>query len=88
DFPDREDSRARSIHKSFTSSASFWESRTLISAKLKGLKGQKEAKSVKNRQGTKETRKKVKKQPKIKTGSADTARKAVKGQNNEAKDLK
>ncbi|GJV30489.1 reverse transcriptase domain-containing protein [Tanacetum coccineum] len=28
DFPDCEDSRARSIHKSFTSSASFWESRT------------------------------------------------------------
>ncbi|GJS51438.1 reverse transcriptase domain-containing protein [Tanacetum coccineum] len=27
DFPDCEDSRARSIHKSFTSSASFWESR-------------------------------------------------------------
>ncbi|GJW68519.1 reverse transcriptase domain-containing protein [Tanacetum coccineum] len=26
DFPDCEDSRARSIHKSFTSSASFWES--------------------------------------------------------------
>ncbi|GKG08161.1 hypothetical protein Tco_0333993, partial [Tanacetum coccineum] len=26
DFPDYEDSRARSIHKSFTSSASFWES--------------------------------------------------------------
>ncbi|GJS24604.1 reverse transcriptase domain-containing protein [Tanacetum coccineum] len=25
DFPDCEDSRARSIHKSFTSSASFWE---------------------------------------------------------------
>ncbi|GKA55865.1 hypothetical protein Tco_0754937 [Tanacetum coccineum] len=28
DFPDCEDSRACSIHKSFTSSASFWESRT------------------------------------------------------------
>ncbi|GJW52953.1 hypothetical protein Tco_0097038 [Tanacetum coccineum] len=28
DFPDCEDSRARSIHMSFTSSASFWESRT------------------------------------------------------------
>ncbi|GJX95287.1 reverse transcriptase domain-containing protein [Tanacetum coccineum] len=27
DFPDCEDSRARSIHMSFTSSASFWESR-------------------------------------------------------------
>ncbi|GKB55845.1 hypothetical protein Tco_0912031, partial [Tanacetum coccineum] len=27
DFSDCEDSRARSIHKSFTSSASFWESR-------------------------------------------------------------
>ncbi|GKC39354.1 reverse transcriptase domain-containing protein [Tanacetum coccineum] len=26
DFPDCEDSRARSIHTSFTSSASFWES--------------------------------------------------------------
>ncbi|GKG36722.1 hypothetical protein Tco_0444400, partial [Tanacetum coccineum] len=26
DFPDCEDSRARSIHMSFTSSASFWES--------------------------------------------------------------
>ncbi|GKC59585.1 hypothetical protein Tco_1087183 [Tanacetum coccineum] len=26
DFPDCEDSRTRSIHKSFTSSASFWES--------------------------------------------------------------
>ncbi|GJS11352.1 retrovirus-related pol polyprotein from transposon TNT 1-94 [Tanacetum coccineum] len=52
----------------------------------KGLKRQKEAKTIKNRQGTKETRKRVKKQPKIKTGSADTARKAVKGQNNEAKD--
>ncbi|GJY57241.1 reverse transcriptase domain-containing protein [Tanacetum coccineum] len=26
DFPDCEDSRACSIHKSFTSSASFWES--------------------------------------------------------------
>ncbi|GJU07323.1 reverse transcriptase domain-containing protein [Tanacetum coccineum] len=35
----------------------------------KGLKGQKEAKTVKNRQGTKETRKRVKKQPKIKAGS-------------------
>ncbi|GJR86921.1 hypothetical protein Tco_0210932 [Tanacetum coccineum] len=54
----------------------------------KGLKGQKEAKTIKNRQGTKETRKRVKKQPKIKAGSADTARKAVKGQHNEAKDLK
>ncbi|GJT41552.1 reverse transcriptase domain-containing protein [Tanacetum coccineum] len=31
DFPDCEDSRARSIHKSFTSSASFWESRTELS---------------------------------------------------------
>ncbi|GJV18167.1 hypothetical protein Tco_1363490 [Tanacetum coccineum] len=28
DFPDCEDSRAHSIHMSFTSSASFWESRT------------------------------------------------------------
>ncbi|GJT53329.1 hypothetical protein Tco_0988383, partial [Tanacetum coccineum] len=26
DFPDSEDFHARSIHKSFTSSASFWES--------------------------------------------------------------
>ncbi|GJV11203.1 hypothetical protein Tco_1352744 [Tanacetum coccineum] len=47
----------------------------------KGLKGQKEAKTVKNRQGTKETRKRVKKQPKIKAGSADTAIKEVKAQN-------
>ncbi|GKA72590.1 reverse transcriptase domain-containing protein [Tanacetum coccineum] len=30
DFPDCEDSRARSIHKSFTSSASFWESNIQI----------------------------------------------------------
>ncbi|GKB62510.1 hypothetical protein Tco_0918696 [Tanacetum coccineum] len=37
---------------------------------LKGLKRQKEAKTVKNRQGTKETRKRMKKQPKIKAGSA------------------
>ncbi|GJT50548.1 hypothetical protein Tco_0976705 [Tanacetum coccineum] len=29
DFPDCEDSRACSIHKSFTSSASFWESKTI-----------------------------------------------------------
>ncbi|GJS15540.1 hypothetical protein Tco_0410012 [Tanacetum coccineum] len=36
----------------------------------KGLQGQKEAKTVKNRQGTKETRTRVKKQPKIKAGSA------------------
>ncbi|GKE34352.1 hypothetical protein Tco_1453674 [Tanacetum coccineum] len=35
----------------------------------KGLKGQKEAKTVKNRQGTKETRTRVKNQPKIKAGS-------------------
>ncbi|GJY04436.1 hypothetical protein Tco_0370376 [Tanacetum coccineum] len=28
DFPDCEDSHARSIHMSFTSSASFWESRS------------------------------------------------------------
>ncbi|GJT54151.1 reverse transcriptase domain-containing protein [Tanacetum coccineum] len=33
DFPDCEDSRARSIHKSFTSSASFWESRNGYSQK-------------------------------------------------------
>ncbi|GKE76781.1 hypothetical protein Tco_1542901, partial [Tanacetum coccineum] len=51
----------------------------------KGLQRQKEAKTIKNRQGKKETRTRVKKQPKIKTGSADTARKAVKGQRNEAK---
>ncbi|GJV01634.1 reverse transcriptase domain-containing protein [Tanacetum coccineum] len=30
DFPDCEDSRARSIHKSFTSSASFWESIVVV----------------------------------------------------------
>ncbi|GKE06726.1 hypothetical protein Tco_1398744, partial [Tanacetum coccineum] len=41
----------------------------------KGLKGQKEAKTVKNRQGTKETRKRVKKQPKIKAGSARHSKK-------------
>ncbi|GJU22136.1 hypothetical protein Tco_1155478 [Tanacetum coccineum] len=35
----------------------------------KGLKRQKEAKMIKNRQGTKETRTRVKKQPKIKAGS-------------------
>ncbi|GJY18509.1 putative ribonuclease H-like domain-containing protein [Tanacetum coccineum] len=29
DFPDCEDSRARSIHKSFTASASFWESKRI-----------------------------------------------------------
>ncbi|GJY44599.1 retrotransposon protein, putative, ty1-copia subclass [Tanacetum coccineum] len=47
----------------------------------KGLKRQKEAKTVKNRQETKETRKRVKNQPKIKAGSADTARNEVKSQN-------
>ncbi|GKC62489.1 hypothetical protein Tco_1095087, partial [Tanacetum coccineum] len=54
----------------------------------KGLKGQKEAKTVKNRQGTKETRKRVKKQPKIKAGSGDTARKEVKRPKMKSKDLK
>ncbi|GKF81811.1 hypothetical protein Tco_0240413, partial [Tanacetum coccineum] len=54
----------------------------------KEYKGQKEEKPVKNRQGTKETRKRVKKQPKIKAGSADTARKKVKGQNKKEQGLK
>ncbi|GJZ89838.1 hypothetical protein Tco_0661765 [Tanacetum coccineum] len=44
DFPDCEDSRARSIHMSFTSSASFWESRMDIQEKDK-----KKAKSKQNR---------------------------------------
>ncbi|GKA60573.1 hypothetical protein Tco_0759980 [Tanacetum coccineum] len=63
-----------------------WTSFIVNSATKKGLKRQKETKTVKNRQETKETRTRVKKQPKIKAGSADTARKAVKGQNNEARD--
>ncbi|GJZ05017.1 reverse transcriptase domain-containing protein [Tanacetum coccineum] len=44
DFPDCEDSHARSIHKSFTSSASFWESstpfktsRTMFSSSMGGI---------------------------------------------------
>ncbi|GKD03202.1 hypothetical protein Tco_1178176, partial [Tanacetum coccineum] len=45
----------------------------------KGLQGQKEAKTVKNRQGTKETRTRVKKQPKIKAGSARHSQNEVKG---------
>ncbi|GJX22958.1 hypothetical protein Tco_0227403 [Tanacetum coccineum] len=53
-----------------------WDSgKELIFAKLKGLKRQKEAKTIKNRQGTKETRKRVKKQPKIKAGSARHSKK-------------
>ncbi|GKF36231.1 hypothetical protein Tco_0112989, partial [Tanacetum coccineum] len=38
----------------------------------KGLKRQKEAKTVKNRQGTKETRTRVKKQPEIKSRISPT----------------
>ncbi|GJY83998.1 hypothetical protein Tco_0497374 [Tanacetum coccineum] len=41
----------------------------------KGLKRQKEAKTIKNRQGTKETRARVKKQPEIKAGSARYSKK-------------
>ncbi|GJW12525.1 hypothetical protein Tco_1578352 [Tanacetum coccineum] len=41
----------------------------------KGLQGQKEAKTVKIRQGTKETRTRVKNQPKIKAGSARHSKK-------------
>ncbi|GJX09901.1 hypothetical protein Tco_0199760 [Tanacetum coccineum] len=40
--------------------------------KRKGLKGQKEAKTIKNRQRTKETRKRVKKQPEIKSRISPT----------------
>ncbi|GJS28871.1 reverse transcriptase domain-containing protein [Tanacetum coccineum] len=47
--------------------------------KRKGLKRQKEAKTIKNRQGTKETRTRVKKQPKIKAGSARHSQNEVKG---------
>ncbi|GKE76699.1 putative ribonuclease H-like domain-containing protein [Tanacetum coccineum] len=45
----------------------------------KGLKRQKEAKTVKNRQGTKETRKRVNNQPKIKAGSAQYSKGSKKG---------
>ncbi|GJV85043.1 hypothetical protein Tco_1524941 [Tanacetum coccineum] len=48
---------------------------SLIDYIHKGLKGQKEAKTIKNQQGTKETRKRVKKQPKIKAGSARHSKK-------------
>ncbi|GJT97792.1 hypothetical protein Tco_1093310 [Tanacetum coccineum] len=48
-------------------------------------KDKKEAKTVQQTDRTKESRKRVKKQPKIKAGSADTARKEVKSQNNKAK---
>ncbi|GKF52943.1 putative reverse transcriptase domain-containing protein, partial [Tanacetum coccineum] len=47
----------------------------LMQREKKGLKGQKEAKTVKNRQGTKETRTRVKNQPKIKAGSARHSKK-------------
>ncbi|GKF40812.1 hypothetical protein Tco_0124154, partial [Tanacetum coccineum] len=56
----------------------------LINAKLymKGLKRQKEAKTIKNRQGTKETRTRVKKQPEIKSRISPTQqRRKVKSQN-------
>ncbi|GKA76722.1 zinc finger, CCHC-type containing protein [Tanacetum coccineum] len=43
----------------------------------KGLKGQKEAKTIKNRQGTKETRTRVKKQPKIKAVSTRHSKKGT-----------
>ncbi|GJY22793.1 hypothetical protein Tco_0396451 [Tanacetum coccineum] len=45
-----------------------------VSWKRKDIKDKKKQKPVKNRQGTKETRKRAKKQPKIKAGSADTAK--------------
>ncbi|GJT24935.1 hypothetical protein Tco_0894872 [Tanacetum coccineum] len=48
---------------------------TTWGATSKGLQGQKEAKTVKNRQETKETRTRVKKQPKIKAGSARHSKK-------------
>ncbi|GKF83513.1 hypothetical protein Tco_0245169 [Tanacetum coccineum] len=51
-----------------------------VDFKRKGLKRQKEAKTIKNRQGTKETRTRVKNQPKIKAGSA---RHSKKGRHNE-----
>ncbi|GJT61401.1 hypothetical protein Tco_1004934, partial [Tanacetum coccineum] len=44
-------------------------------SKMKGLKRQKEAKTIKNRQRTKETRTRVKKQPEIKAGSARHSKK-------------
>ncbi|GKD81864.1 hypothetical protein Tco_1348703 [Tanacetum coccineum] len=48
---------------------------------MKGLQRQKEAKTIKNRQGTEETRTRVKNQPKIKPDQPDTAGKTVKGRN-------
>ncbi|GJR14420.1 uncharacterized mitochondrial protein-like protein [Tanacetum coccineum] len=50
-------------------------------ATMKGLKRQKEAKTIKNRQGTKETRTRVKKQPKIKAGSVRHSKKGSQSQN-------
>ncbi|GJV33993.1 hypothetical protein Tco_1394393, partial [Tanacetum coccineum] len=52
-----------------------------VNDSMKGLKRQKEAKTVKNRQGTEETRTRVKNQPKIKPDQPDTAGKTVKGRN-------
>ncbi|GKB84686.1 hypothetical protein Tco_0956958 [Tanacetum coccineum] len=65
----------RDFKKFFKIERKCFRCRDLIFAKLKGLQGQKEAKTIKNRQGTKETRKRVKKQPKIKAGSARHSRK-------------
>ncbi|GJT17149.1 reverse transcriptase domain-containing protein [Tanacetum coccineum] len=45
DFPDCEDSRARSIHKSFTSSASFWESTVVITKRIFKKRSKKKAKN-------------------------------------------
>ncbi|GKD46868.1 reverse transcriptase domain-containing protein, partial [Tanacetum coccineum] len=56
DFPDCEDSRARSIHKSFTSSASFWESRNGYSRK--GTK--RKPKASKSKHGMERAKSKVK----------------------------
>ncbi|GJV63060.1 reverse transcriptase domain-containing protein [Tanacetum coccineum] len=44
DFPDCEDSRARSIHMSFTSSASFWESRNGYHTKGRKTKSKRQTK--------------------------------------------
>ncbi|GJW49269.1 putative reverse transcriptase domain-containing protein [Tanacetum coccineum] len=58
-----------------------WLTHLQVLTQRKGLKRQKEAKTIKNRQGTKETRARVKNQPKIKPDQPDTAIKEVKGQN-------
>ncbi|GJX41887.1 reverse transcriptase domain-containing protein [Tanacetum coccineum] len=63
DFPDCEDSRAHSIHKNFTSSASVWESSTRYS-----LKDKNKAKPYKTEHGMEKRGKaKVKSKPKSQT---------------------